>query len=307
MSSEQDNNSDNNFNRLSLGATLQKTFHLYARGFKILTTLSVLTMALIGFTWCILLVSLIPFFDIEADKLSDPNYLLAHIGGFYAMIGIFQLVCVVIASVMTGPLIRAIVDLYIGKQPNLKHCLKVGVMRAPTIFCTSFLSFFLVTFGMIFLMFPGLYIGVRLFFVGPIIIVEGLGIFASMKRSWDLIAGSWCYVFCTVIFCQIFLVMLNVVFTQIILGIDATGALFSVYGTLASLVPGIIVNPIFSIVMTLMYLNMRIEKEGLNQNELIRNMGEAGALENAYTPLLDEEDFEESPLALNQQLDLEDV
>ena len=264
-------------------------------------------MILMGSAWSILLLTLIPaLFEIEADKLTDPHYLLAHIGGYYAVLGIYMMVCVVIGALMAGPMIRAIVDLYMGKQPILKQCLKVGVKRAPTIFCASVVVFLCVSIGMVFLFAPGLYLSVRWFFVTPIIVVEGLGVFASLKRSWELVSGAWCYVFCTMFLCQILLILLNVIWSQLLLGLESTSALFSVYGTIASLVPAIVFGPFLSILVTLMYFNMRIDKEGLNQSELIRNMGDSGALEDAYTPLLDEENVDESPL-LNQELDLEDV
>ncbi|KAL3927050.1 MAG: hypothetical protein SGBAC_013239 [Bacillariaceae sp.] len=298
MSSE----TNDNFKRLSLGATIQKTFVLYGRGFKTLTLLYALTTVLIGLTWSILLVFLNPVFEIDAGKLTDPEYLLAHIKGFYAMLGIYMLVCLAIGSVMTGPVIRAIVDLYMGKKPNVKHCLKVGVMRAHTICCASVVGSFLVCIGMIFLLFPGMYLCLRWFFVSPIIVVEGLGVFGSLKRSWNLAAGSCCYVFCVFTILQTLMIVLNMVW-QMLLGIEGSGALFSVYGALVSLVPCIILGPIFSIVITLMYLNMRIEKEGLNESELIRNMGESGALEGVYTSLATEEGVDESPL-LDQELDV---
>ena len=301
MSSE----ANDNFTRLSLGAIFRKVFDLYVRGFKVLVSLSALTMILTGLIWTILLLFLIPAFEIEADKLSDPNYLLAHIGGFYAILGIYQMVGMVIGAIMSGPMVRAIVDLYMGKQPILKHCLKVGVMRAHAIFCASIVVFFGVLGGCIFLVFPGLYVGVRWFFVCPIIVVEGLGVFASLKRSWNLVNGSWCYVFCTFFSCLIPVSLLTMLW-QGLLGMDSTSAIFSIRGTLLTLAPVVLSGPIIPIFSTLMYLNVRIEKEGLNQSELIRNMGDSGALEDAYTPLLDLDDDDVSPF-LDEEADLDHV
>ena len=120
--------------------------------------------------------------------------------------------------------------------------------------------------------------------------VEGLGALASLKRSWELSSGSWCYVFCTFLICYFFMIVVQLIWSYIFLGgiNDVGKTMFSVAGSIAAIIPAVIFVPIFSIMMTLMYLNMRIEKEGLNADVLTRNMGDSGAIDSAYSPLIDQ-------------------
>lgn len=267
---------------------LQKTFSLYTSGFGVLTKLAAMDTVLVWLIWAPLLTILKPAFEIESDKLSNPEYLVAHFRGFYAMLYAYILVSLVVGALMTGPICRAIVDLYMGRQPNLKTCLKVGVMRAHTIFCASVVASICVGLATLCFIVPGVYLSVRWFFVSPIIVVEGLGVFASLKRSSALTMGSGCYVFCTYMFCSILLYILNLVWQHLTIGAGSNDAIFTIFGSLLGLVPSIVFVPVLSIVMTLMYLNMRIEKEGLNEETLIRNMGDSGALDAGYAPLADQ-------------------
>ena len=277
------------FKRLSLDETLNQTFVLYCLGWKVLTQLAAMIVALDGGIWAILVSVLVPAMNLEGEKFSEPDYLLAHIGEFYSLLGVRLLVSTVVGAIMTGPMVRAAVDVYMQKTPDLKSCVKVGVKRAPTLLATSFMGFFAVLLGFLLLFFPGLYLCIRWFFVSPIVVVEGLGALASFKRSSQLSSGSWCYVFCTFLICCFFMIILNHVWSYIFLGGNDVGkTMFSVTGSIIDIIPAVVCLPVLSIVMTLMYLNMRIEKEGLNADVLTRNMGDSGAIDSGYSLLIDQ-------------------
>ena len=277
------------FKRLSLDETLKETFVLYCSGWKVLTQLAAMIVALEGGIWAILVAVLVPAMNIEGEKFSDPDYLLAHMGEYYSLLGVRMLVSAVMGAIVTGPMVRTVIDVYMQKTPDLKSCVKVGVKRAPTLLATSFMGFFAVLFGFLLLFFPGLYLCIRWFFVSPIVVVEGLGALASFKRSSELSSGSWCYVFCTFLICYFFMIVVQLIWSYIFLGgNDVDKTMFSVTGSIVDIIPAVIFVPIFSIMVTLMYLNMRIEKEGLNADVLTRNMGDSGAIDSAYSPLIDQ-------------------
>ena len=277
------------FKRLSLDETLKQTFVLYCSGWKVLTQLAAMIVALDGGIWAILVAVLVPAMNIEGDKFSDPDYLLTHMGEFYSLLGIRSLVSTVVGAIMTGPMVRAVIDVYMQKTPDLKSCMKVGIKRAPTIFVTSVIGSFAVLLGFLLLFFPGLYLCIRWFFLSPVIVVEGLGALASFKRSSELSSGSWCYVFCTFLICYFFMIVVQLIWSYIFLGGNDVGkTMVSVTGSIIDIIPAVVFQPVLSIVMTLMYLNMRIEKEGLNADVLTRNMGDSGAIDSGYSLLIDQ-------------------
>ena len=123
------------------------------------------------------------------------------------------------------------------------------------------------------------------------ITTEGLGATAALKRSWTLVSGSWCYVFCTNMISLTLLIVVQTIWKSV-WGLNP----YTPLGSVLSSLPTIIMGPMLAIVMTIMYINMRIEKEGLNAELFARNLGESdgGDLgETNYSSLLPEgEDVE---------------
>lgn len=280
--------SSENFRRLSLDETIRKTFGIYCAGFKVLTALAAFIVVLDGLLWAICLVTVVPLLGVDGESFADPQYLLEHIGQFYAIMGIRMLASTVISALLMGSMIRAVIDVYLGVTPDLKACVSVGIKRTPTLLTVSVLGFCGVLLGCLFLIIPGYYLAIRWFFVTQIVVVEGLGAIASFKRSWTLSKGSWCYIFCTFLIFYIFLIILQLVWgTVVVGGSDVNSSMLSLWGSILSIMPAIFFVPIMSIVMTLMYLNMRIEKEGLNEHVLLRDLGASGAVDASYSPLVE--------------------
>merc|ERR1719254_12208 len=109
-----------------------------------------------------------------------------------------------------------------------------------------------------FLIAPGPYLPVKWFVITPVIVIEGIGVFGSFRRSMDLVSGSWCYVFCTQIIVATFMGIATIVWT-VIFNADGT-AVYNPFQAMLSLIPNIIVHPILAIAMTIMYINLRVEK-----------------------------------------------
>jgi hypothetical protein len=145
---------------------------------------------------------------------------------------------------------------------------------------------------MILLLFPGMYLSVAWFVITPAIVIEGHGAFGCFKRSMNLVSGSWCYVFCTFVIIYVFMIASQFIWSATFAGgNDASHTLFSVWGSAVSLVHAIIYAPVFAIMKTVMYINLRVEKEALNADVLARDLGEGGSdISYRQVGLMDEEE-----------------
>lgn len=302
------------FQRLSLCATLSRTMAIYAKGFVVLTQLGFLVAGILAVVWAGLLPVLMPALDLDASQLENPEYLLDHIGPFYALLGINLLVGTLIGAVGNGAFVRAVAGIYLQQEVPLKTCIKVGFQHAGTVLTASFLTFWGVLLGLILLYVPGIYIMVRWFVVNPAIVVgeslqircwgsvvgrhlilmlflfllrisylrtcksEGLGAVAAMKRSWNLVQGSWCYVFCTCMIATC-LVMFIQLFYQNMLHINV----YTPLGAFLTYIPNIFLGPPLASMMTIMYINLRIEKEGLNAELFAQNLGRSDGVDAGET------------------------
>lgn len=143
------------------------------------------------------------------------------------------------------------------------------------------------------LLVPGIYITVRLFVYAPAIVVEKAGVVECLERSLYLVAGNWCYVFC------IYLIMISIIFPgQIIWNALVTRLIgnteLSSIGFFASLIWTISLCPLVVICQTVMYFNLRVQKEGLNAHVLWNEFGRGSAFDNgpivSYGNVFAEED-----------------
>lgn len=71
------------------------------------------------------------------------------------------------------------------------QALTVGFRRAIPIFMGSLLYGLAVLVGMILLVVPGLILGVSMFFMSVLVVVEGKGAIASLEGSHRLVSGLW--------------------------------------------------------------------------------------------------------------------
>eukprot|EP00545_Synedropsis_sp_CCMP1620_P001444 CAMPEP_0119004994 /NCGR_PEP_ID=MMETSP1176-20130426/1468_1 /TAXON_ID=265551 /ORGANISM="Synedropsis recta cf, Strain CCMP1620" /LENGTH=306 /DNA_ID=CAMNT_0006956757 /DNA_START=35 /DNA_END=955 /DNA_ORIENTATION=+ len=294
------------FQRLSLCETLERCGSLYITGCLVFTQILGLFVAIDVIVRALLLLILVPAFQM----FQDPDYLVVHMPTFYAM-GVHSLTRIMLGAVGNGAMIRAVADLYLGRKPRLRTCLRVGVKHACTNLTVFFLGFLGVMVGMLLLVVPGIYLSTAWFLVNPAIVMEGVGVFASFKRSYNLVSGSWCYVYCTFMIAYILMMILQSIQGLLValVGGNDVGrtTISSFFGSMAAALPGIIFAPIYAIMTSIVYINLRVEKEGLNAYLLARTLGfeQGGSTEQQgdaadgtsnYSPLLsinDDDQLEE--------------
>lgn len=96
-------------------------------------------------------------------------------------------------------------------------------------------------------------------------------------REWKLVLH-----FCASFIVTFSSVVLNVTWSSLVVGgIDAGHTMFSPVGSALALIPGLVLIPIIGIFKTVMYFNLRVEKEGLDAHVLSRDLG-GGAYINPF-------------------------
>ena len=98
---------------------------------------------------------------------------------------------------------------------------------------------------------------------------EGLGANAALRRSWSLVSNRWCYVFGTYVSSMAAMMVVQILWQSIFANFNA----FTFFGSIMGALPSLVFNPILAVMMTIMYINLRIEKEGLNAEAFSRDLG----------------------------------
>ena len=289
---------DNIFARLSLDESLRRTFEVYAKGFLVFTKISALAIGIQAILWAVLLNPLLKAFDLNGKDYEDPMFVVNNMMAVFLLISIKGLLGIFVGPIAEGAMIQAVVDIYTDRQPRWLPCLKVGLKNAIPLFLASLLAGLISSIGMLCLFVPGLYLAVTFFVVTPAILVEKTSSCGSLRRSYNLVSGSWCYVFCTFLIVYVILIFGQMIWSAIFAGGNDIGhTFFSVWGSLGASVFAIFITPLVAIMKTIMYFNLRVEKEGLNADVFLREIGgRADDTNYRHVPLIDDtEDIMEAP------------
>lgn len=115
-----------------------------------------------------------------------------------------------------------------------------------------------------------IFILISLFFVNQVIVIEGKYYVSALRRSYDIVQGSWWRVLGLVLLFGLIGLMLYI---PVWLLSAAASSLSRELGFVVSAVGGALVQPPFAIVAILLYFDLRVRKEGYTLEALAREMG----------------------------------
>jgi hypothetical protein len=176
-----------------------------------------------------------------------------------------SLIGVLIWQVLTGAISRAAAGSLVGEVVTPGNAFSYGFNRLWSIILIGILVALIVTGGLILLIIPGIIFAVKLSVSIPALVVENRRGTAAIGRSWNLTTGHFWHVFGTWIIAYII--------TWIVAGILAAiaGSNWFVQGLLVS-IGSIITMPFMALVTVLLYLDLRVRKEGLSDETLRREL-----------------------------------
>lgn len=204
----------------------------------------------------------------------------------------------------------AVAELYADRNPSWLDCCKKGFQRWCDIVLAVVLwisvvvgSEMVVLFFAILLFLSGNHVleffgcllilawlvafilgSVSMSLLAAVIMVEGTGPVRSIKRCWELSWNNRCYIFCT-IFCLC--TVYNVIKILLYVIVAASGGedlVFSPFGAILILFPLWIYLPLVIIASTVVYINIRVQQEGLNKNVLEGDLyGDASITKSKYS------------------------
>jgi phosphotransferase system glucose/maltose/N-acetylglucosamine-specific IIC component len=125
-------------------------------------------------------------------------------------------------------------------------------------------------------LFGSLYLFIRWYLVSPAIMLEDAGVWASMRRSAQLVRGSWWRVLGYVIVAGIILAIVSTAVSGIF---SAVGGAFPadwfgwVFTGIGAILAALVTQPVSALVVLMLYADLRVRKEGL---DLQLRAGQAG-------------------------------
>jgi hypothetical protein len=212
-----------------------------------------------------------PFFAIALIP-ELPNLLSFAAGGLTE--GLLSLLSILLGIVSTGATIVCAGRVLTGQSADVALCYSRALNFVARLFFASLLIFLALAGSAILAL---LVVGVPLFFYLVVvwffaleaIIFEGMSAVDALRRSRDLVRGNWWRLF------GIGIVYVLLGFALLIPGGIAVVIFGAASPALASVVLGLVgalITPIFSIGSVLVYIDLRVRKEGYNLDTLASDL-----------------------------------
>lgn len=298
---------------LGLGELLDGSVQTMRHNPRVMFGLSALVMAAVAVVSTLLLVVGVPQMVAGLDPAGSnltSNEVAGLVSGGIVSFFVPAVLQVLALSVLNGVLVVAVSQAVIGRRPTVGDVVQrvgwagagrlvlltlvtsaVFLLMAGALALPVFLLFLAATpagvvgiiVGLPVLVCAAVFLGVRLAFAGPALLLEGLGVRASLRRSWRLGLGSFWRVLgillLTAIIAQFAASILQIPFALIgqVLGFAAAGAAGSseagvavslvvatAVGGIGSVIGTTVVAPFSASVTCLLYIDLRIRREGLD-------------------------------------------
>jgi hypothetical protein len=204
----------------------------------------------------------------------------AQLAGFVLTTGVGFLVTLVV----TAATVKAVGDAYLGGTPGVGDSLRFALRRTRSLIWLYLLEAIALTFALVFLVVPAVWLGVAWALATPALLIEDVRGRKALRRSFRLVRGRWWPVFGVELMALVIVgvasVVVSGVLTAIPLAVDGSSVLLRVIAsTVSSAFAVALVQPVEGAITTILYIDLRVRKEGLDVALLASRLGfpEAGA------------------------------
>lgn len=238
--------------------------------------------------WRIVLIVIVPVAIIEQAAIgaSLPSGSYVHNGSLYTPtghvggLGVFvQLALGLLAVlVLNGALAICLVDAYIGNPIDWRASVRAALDRLGPLVWLALVYGVLTVIAFILFVIPGIYLVTVWCVSVPVLMFENVGAIGALGRSHELTRGRWWATFGALLSAIVLLTVVLFVIGLLLgaietgLSINSIGVLL-VVSALGTIITDLIAYPFVSAVIAVMYIDLRVRKEGLDLELLAGALG----------------------------------
>jgi hypothetical protein len=262
---------------LSVGETLDVAIKLYLRNFWKLMAIVAVVVIPMGILAILFSLSIIP----EGSFMRDGQlYVIneADIESLLPLVIVTALLATLGSLLATGAAFKALGDAYMGNQPDVGGSIGYAGKRLHSFLWMSILVVVVIAAGFLLFIIPGIYIAVALSVVVPVLMMENVRGGKALYRSRDLVKGRWWPTF-GILLLGYFLIpfiigaIIGLLFNAVLLSdIESVSTNFIISG-IGDTIVSLITTPLTAAVITVIYFDLRVRKEGFDLELLARDLG----------------------------------
>jgi hypothetical protein len=255
---------EHQFEPMTVGMVLDKSFRLYSENFPLMLGIT----AILNLP--VLLLSFVPLFL----QIGQPGLILTLLLALFSIV-LGLVTVLVIYPLVSGATTKAVSDKYLGNPVTIGSALKEAWGCVGTLLLTQWVAGIIVAVGFLLLIVPGVLWMLSYTLIAPVVMIERIADRGEIRRrSWDLVSGNRGKVFVIILVLTILPLIISAginSFTS--LGFAANSQILKSVQSIISQCIGILISPLQTSAITLLYFDFRIRKEGFDLEMLSQAMG----------------------------------
>ena len=166
----------------------------------------------------------------------------------------------VITPLVTAMAVHALLQAADGEEPGVRRSVVAGLELFAAVFVAVLLAAAGIAVGLLLLVLPGIYLAVRWYFVAQAVVIDGRRGPDALRRSGELVEGSWWRVFGIGIVATLISAVPSLVLFPLELVAEAADR--DVFSLAGSILAELVAAPFLAIVGTLLYFDLNARRAG---------------------------------------------
>lgn len=257
---------------LSLGEILDAGFKVYRSHFKTLCLCVLVVVVPVTILGTLIQAS-------TSENAFNPSAQTASSADGAAIAGLVVsgLLQGLLALLATAACVRAVAAAYLGHKVTWQESLRFAFRKLLPLIALAILTGLLTALGLIALLIGAVFVFVRLAVGTPVMLVEDAGVTDSMSRSWNLVKGNWWRCFGVYLIISILAGILAALIQGLLIAPIFANSDSELLGasltTLGGIISATITVPLQAAVLTILYFDLRVRKEGFDLALLSEGVG----------------------------------
>lgn len=212
----------------------------------------------------------------ETQPGATPQFDVDALWPFLAGTSIIVVLAYLASTLATGACFKAVSGAYLDESPDWRDTVRFARSKLGSLVWLSLLTALLAGIGLLLFILPGVYLWVAWSVAAPVLLLEDVRGWKAMKRSRELIRGRFWPTISVVLLMLVLTTIVQAVLVAILAGVvsvsgsDVALAVADAVGQTAS---GVLTTPLSAAVLTVLYFDLRVRKEGFDLELLSRRMG----------------------------------
>ena len=271
---------------LSFGEILDVALKIFGRHWQTLVGSVLVPTVPLQILSVLVVLSIAPEqFDLDGETSAAPE----GTGTEIAAVLVVQLLSALASLLAWAACFKAVADGYLGRDPSIGRSLRFGLPKIIRLLGLAIVTGIMVAIGFLGLLVGALFVAALVILSPAALLFERVGVFSAIGRSFELVKGRyWSIVLLVLVIFLAFLVI-GVVFGGILGAVaGAAGSEDETAGAIVSFLSNTaltaVTTPLFAAIVTVLYFDQRVRKEGFDLQLLAEGMGEQHSFTGAPEP-----------------------